>query len=123
MRPEVLEPVEGTLDAPAKHRGALRSCAVACDCCGLEWPAWFRVHPVLRAIRRYHRPCRQHPFRRFDPADQAFCDRAVVVRLTSGQQNGDQAPLSICECVYLRVAPSARAPNSLLLLPPFPPAA
>src|SRR5713101_6633911 len=30
---------------------------------------------------------------------------------------------SICECVYLRVAPSARAANSLLLLPPFPPAA
>ena len=32
-------------------------------------------------------------------------------------------PLSICECVYLRVAPSARAANSLLLLPLFRPAA
>jgi len=33
------------------------------------------------------------------------------------------APFNICECVNLRVAPSARAANSLLLLPPFPPAA
>jgi hypothetical protein len=43
------------------------------------------------------------------------------VRFTSGQQNSDQAPLSICECVDLRVAPSARAANSLLLLPLFRP--
>jgi len=33
------------------------------------------------------------------------------------------APFNICKCVNLRVAPSARAANSLLLLPPFPPAA
>ncbi len=39
------------------------------------------------------------------------------------QQDGEKAPFSICECVYLRVAPSAPAANSLLLLPPFPPAA
>jgi hypothetical protein len=45
------------------------------------------------------------------------------VRLTSSQKDGEKAPFSICECVYLRVAPSARAANSLLLLPPFPPAA
>src|ERR1700691_14136 len=62
----------------------------------------------------------KHTLRRLYPPDQALCDRAVV-RFTSGQQNGDQAPLSICECVDLRVAPSARAANSLLLLPPFPP--
>ena len=42
-----------------------------------------------------------------------------IVRLTAGQQNGEEAPLSICKCVYLRVAPSARAANSLLLLPPY----
>src|SRR5258705_7560002 len=47
-----------------------------------------------------------------------FGNRAVV-RLTAGQQNGEEAPLSICKCVYLRVAPSARAANSLLLLPPY----
>ena len=43
------------------------------------------------------------------------------MRLTPGQQDGDQAPLSICECMDLRVAPAARAANSLFLLPPFPP--
>ena len=48
--------------------------------------------------------------------DQALGNR-VVVRLTAGQQNGEEAPLSIRKCVYLRVAPSARAANSLLLLP------
>ena len=41
----------------------------------------------------------------------------------SSQQDGDKAPFSICKCVNLRVAPSARTANSLLLLPPFPPAA
>src|SRR5580704_12374213 len=42
---------------------------------------------------------------------------------SSGQQDGDQPPLSICECMDLRVAPSARTAHSLLFLPPFPPAA
>jgi hypothetical protein len=55
-------------------------------------------------------------------ADEPFGDRAVV-GFTAGQQNGDQAPLSICECVNLRIPPSARAANSLFLLPPFAPAA
>ena len=45
------------------------------------------------------------------------------MRFATGQKNGNEAPFSICECVDLRVAPSARAANSLLLLPPFPPAA
>jgi hypothetical protein len=40
-----------------------------------------------------------------------------------GQQDGDKASFSICECMDLRVAPSARTANSLLFLPPFPPAA
>ena len=62
----------------------------------------------------------KHTLRRLYTADQAFCDRAVV-RFTSGQQNGDEASFSICECVDLRIAPSARAANSLFLLPPFPP--
>src|SRR5262249_4709506 len=55
-------------------------------------------------------------------ADQALGYRAIV-RFTASQQDGDQAPCSTCECVNLRIAPSARAANSLLLLPPFPPAA
>ena len=64
----------------------------------------------------------EHPFRRLHSANEALCNRAIV-RFTSGQQDGDKAPFNICECVNLRVAPSARATNSLLLLPPFPPAA
>jgi len=39
------------------------------------------------------------------------------VRFASDQQDSDKASFSICECVYLRVAPSARAANGLLLLP------
>ena len=60
----------------------------------------------------------EHMLRRRHSADQALGNR-VVVRLTAGQQDGEEAPLSICKCVYLRVAPSARAANSLLLLPPY----
>jgi hypothetical protein len=37
------------------------------------------------------------------------------MRFASDQQDGEKAPFSICECVNLRVAPSARAANSLLL--------
>ena len=44
------------------------------------------------------------------------------MRFASGQQDGDKASFSICECMDLRVAPSARTANSLLFLP-FPPAA
>ena len=64
----------------------------------------------------------EHPFRRLHSANEALSDRAIVC-LTSGQQDGNKAPFNICKCVNLRVAPSARAANSLLLLPPFPPAA
>jgi hypothetical protein len=47
--------------------------------------------------------------------DEAFCDRALV-RLTPGQHERDECPLG-SECVDLRVAPAARAANSLFLLP------
>src|SRR4051812_30047223 len=40
------------------------------------------------------------------------------MRFTACQQDGEEPPFSICECMYLRVAPSARTANSLLLLPP-----
>ncbi len=36
--------------------------------------------------------------------------------LAAGQQNGDEAAFSIRKCVNLRVAPSARAANSLFSL-------
>ena len=45
----------------------------------------------------------------------------AVVRLATGQEDGEKAALSICECMDLCVAPASRATNSLLLLPPFPP--
>src|SRR6478672_2670823 len=64
----------------------------------------------------------EQAFGRLDAADQAFRERAIV-RFASGQQDGDKASFSICECMDLRVAPSARTANSLLFLPPFPPAA
>jgi hypothetical protein len=60
----------------------------------------------------------EHAFGRLHTADQPLGDRAVM-RFASGQQDGDEAPLSICECVYLRVAPAARAANSLFVLPPL----
>src|SRR4051795_10799412 len=45
------------------------------------------------------------------------------MRFTTRQQDGEEPPFSICESVYLRVAPSARTANNLLVLPPFPPEA
>src|SRR6516225_2630937 len=72
--------------------------------------------------RRYRSFVAEHPFRRLHSANETLSDRAIV-RFTSGQQDGDKAPFNICKCVNLRVAPSARAANSLLPLPPFPPAA
>jgi len=64
----------------------------------------------------------EHAFRWVYATDQALGNGAIV-RFASRQQDGDEAAFSICECMDLRVAPSARAANSLLLLPPFPPAA
>src|SRR5262249_62027872 len=64
----------------------------------------------------------EHALRWLHSSDQALCERAIV-RLACRQQDCDQAPSSICECMNLRVAPSARAANSLLLLPPLAPAA
>src|SRR6478735_8965758 len=64
----------------------------------------------------------EHAFGSPHSADQAIGDWTIV-RFASSQQDGDQASFNICECVDFRVASSARAADSLLLLPPFPPAA
>jgi hypothetical protein len=58
----------------------------------------------------------EHAFGRLHSADQSLRNRAVVC-FASSQQDSDEAPLSICECVDLCVTPSARAANSLLPLP------
>jgi hypothetical protein len=54
----------------------------------------------------------------FDATDQALGGWAIV-RLAAGQQDGKKTAFSICECMDLRVAPSARAANRLFLLPLF----
>src|SRR3977135_2762647 len=120
---EVLQSVERTLDAPAKLVEALAKAerllpiaAVGNDRLGsalVQLVAQFSAVVGLVA---------EHAFRWLHSADEALRDRAIVC-FASSQQNGDEASLSICECVNLRVAPSARAANSLFLLPPFPPAA
>ncbi len=121
--PEVLQPVEGVLDAPAQLIETLAEAerlfpvaAIWYDRLGstlMQFLAQFGT--VVSLVT-------EHPFRPLHSADQALCDRAIM-RFASGQQDGEKAAFSICECVNLRVAPSARAANSLLLLPPFPPAA
>ena len=62
----------------------------------------------------------EHAFGWLNSVDEPLSNGAVV-RLTASQQDGDEAAFSICECMYLRVSPAARAANSLFLLPPFPP--
>src|ERR1700730_1081559 len=47
----------------------------------------------------------EHAFRPLPSPHQAP-SHGTIVRFSSGQQDGDQAPFSICECVDLRVAPS-----------------
>jgi hypothetical protein len=56
-------------------------------------------------------------FRRVVSADQTFRNRAVV-RLAAGQEDGKKATFRICNGVYLRIAPAARASNRLFLLAP-----
>jgi hypothetical protein len=61
-----------------------------------------------RAARRYRRHCRRAV------SMASLCERGALRAL-----HFRSTEWRICECVNLRVAPSARAANSLLLLPPF----
>src|SRR5262249_48375762 len=121
--PEVLQPVERTLDAPAQ---LVRRLLKVNGCFLLLLLGMTGLVPRSSSSSRNSVSVvgfvAEHAFRRLGSADQALGYRAIV-RFTASQQDGDQAPFSICECVNLRIAPSARAANSLLLLPPFPPAA
>ena len=121
--PEVFQPIERTLDPPAQLVETLVEAERVLSV-GVVWNdrrGSALVECLTQSVAVISRVA-EHMFRRRHSSDQALGNR-VVVRLTAGQQNGEEAPLSICKCVYLRVAPSARAANSLLLLPPFPPAA
>jgi hypothetical protein len=55
-------------------------------------------------------------------ANEAIGDRTIV-DLAAGQDDGEETAFSICECVDLRISPSSRTADPLILRPPFPPAA
>jgi len=55
-------------------------------------------------------------------ADQSL-RRRTIMRLPTGQQEGQKTAFSICDCMDFRVAPAARAANRLLMFPLFAPEA
>ena len=59
---------------------------------------------------------------RFVAPDQALC-RRTIMGLAACQQDGKKTAFSICDCMDFRVAPAARASNSLVLFPLFAPEA
>src|SRR5437764_14665696 len=117
--PEVFQPVEGTFDAPAQLVEAPaegeRLFPVAAVWNDRIGSALIQLRAQFGAIVSL---VANDAFRWLHPADQALRNRAIM-RFASSQQDGEKPPFSICECVNLRVAPAARAANSLLLLPPF----
>jgi ferredoxin len=119
--PEVLQPVEGALDTPAQFIETLaeaeRVVPVAAIGNDRLSPALVKFLAQFGAVVGF---VAEHAVGWLHAADQTLRDRAIV-RFASGQEDGEKAPFSICECMDLRVAPSARAANSLLLFPPFPP--
>ena len=119
--PEILQPVEGILDPPAKFVETLAEAerllpiaAIGNDRFGSTLIQFLTQFSAITGL------VAAHAFRRLHSADQSLRDRTIVC-FASGQQDGDEAAFSICECVNLRVAPSTRTANSLLLLPLFRP--
>ena len=104
------------IDTPAETERLLPVAAIWNDRLG---PAFSQFVAQLGAIVGL---VAEHPLGGLHSADQSLRDRAIM-RFTTGQQDGKESAFSICKCVDLRVAPSARAANGLLLLPPFPPEA
>src|SRR5215210_6799454 len=94
------------IEALAEAEGLFPVAAVWNDWLG---PALFEFPPQLGAVVGL---VAEHPLRRLHSADQALRDRAIV-RFAASQQDGEEPPPSICECVDLRIAPSART------APPF----
>jgi hypothetical protein len=118
---EVLELVECTLDAPthlvevfAEGEWALPAGAVGNDGLGSTPIQFFAQFVAVICL------IAEQTFGWLDSVDEPSGNGAIV-RLTAGQQDRDETAFSICECMYLRVSPAARAANSLFLLPPFPP--
>src|ERR1700730_17992040 len=71
----------------------------------------------LRAIVRL---VAEQLLRRFPTLDEWFRRRTVMRRAIS-QHQGEKTAFSTSDCVDLRVASTSRAPDRLILLPPFPP--
>jgi hypothetical protein len=61
----------------------------------------------------------EHAFRPLHSSHQAP-SHGTIVRFSSGQEDGDQAPFSICECVDLRVLrPPREGPTACFFSPLF----
>ena len=124
--PEVLQPVERALDVPAQPVEALGEAEspLPVATVGNDWygAALFQFLAQFFAVVGL---VTKHPFGGFGSVDEPFGDQAIV-RLTTRQQDGDQAPFSICECMDLRVAPAREQPTAcfcspLMNGPPLPP--
>ena len=81
--------------------------------------ALFQPLPQLGAVVS---PVTEKFFCRFGAADKAFCGWTIV-RLATAQEEGKKTAFSICDCVDFRIAPAARAANSLFVFPLFAPEA
>jgi hypothetical protein len=115
--PEVLQPVECTLDRPLR---LYRRLPKLNGCFLLQRFGMTGLVPLSSSSRNSVPSWVSSPSIRFDGTLR-------ISRSATGQscasppvdRKARRRPLSICECVNRRVAPSARAANSLLLLPPF----
>jgi hypothetical protein len=83
------------------------------------------IPPSCRADAPLHRPAKSRhskspskPERFTGSTGETLRDRTIVC-LASSQREGDDAPFSICECVNLRVAPSARNGQQPAFTSPF----
>ena len=114
----MLQPIESGFDAPAQPVETLAEAKRLVPVAAV-WDDRFGCMLVqfLAQLGTVIRFVAEHAFGAPHSADQAI-GNWTIVRFACGQQDGDQASF-ICECMNLRVAPCARAANSLLLLPPF----
>jgi hypothetical protein len=112
---EVLQPVERTFDAP---RQLVETLAEAERLLPVTSVGNDRLVQLLAQFGTVVGLVAEYASWRLCSPDQTLSDWTIVC-LASGQKDSNEASFSICECVNLRVAPSTRAANSLLLLPPF----
>jgi hypothetical protein len=104
--PEVLQSVERTLDAPTELVEAFAEGerALPIDAVGNDWLGSTLIQFVAQFI----------------VVVGLVADWAIVC-LTAGQEDGNETPLSICQCMNLRVAAAARGPTARFCSPLFRP--